>query len=171
MAAFFGLDLFDPSASDEPATSTDDSDLLLSASELEQRERKIPPRSKTAVDLRAEASKYPIGTVRIRCVEIALPKQRMERDDNMFIMIPFPRTRMASAHSEGDFSSLPPEPQQGNIEYKLKLINPTEQRLQHLVTQMKWRLREGQGTSTSPCRKESSSSERSFLKREIALTF
>ena len=78
---------------------------------------------------------------------------------------------MASAHSEGDFSSLPPEPQQGNIEYKLKLINPTEQRLQHLVTQMKWRLREGQGTSTSPCRKESSSSERSFLKREIALTF
>ncbi len=86
MAAFFGLDLFDPSASDEPATSTDDSDLLLSASELEQRERKIPPRSKTAVDLRAEASKYPIGTVRIRRVEIV----RIKRDVNMFIMIPFP---------------------------------------------------------------------------------
>ena len=55
------------------------------------------------------------------------------------------RTRMASSHSEGDFSSLPPEPQQGNIEYKLKLVNPTSQRLEHLVTQMKWRLREGQG--------------------------
>ncbi len=55
------------------------------------------------------------------------------------------RTRMASSHSEGDFSSLPPEPQQGNVEYKLKLINPTSQRLEHLVTQMKWRLREGQG--------------------------
>ena len=54
---------------------------------------------------------------------------------------------MASAHSEGDFSSLPPEPQQGNVEYKLKLVNPTSQRLQHLVTQMKWRLREGQGRS------------------------
>ena len=65
-------------------------------------------------------SDFPVGTVRIR-------------------------TRMHSSHSEGDFSSLPPEPQQGNIEYKLKLINPTPQRLEHLVTQMKWRLREGQG--------------------------
>lgn len=40
---------------------------------------------------------------------------------------------------------LPPEPQLGNIEYKLKLINPSSQRFEHLVTQMKWRLREGQG--------------------------
>ncbi len=47
--------------------------------------------------------------------------------------------------SEGDFMSLPPEPQQGNIEYKLKLVNPSNHRLEHLVTQMKWRLREGQG--------------------------
>ena len=77
-----------------------------------------PVRSRTSVDLRA--AKDPIGTVRIR-------------------------TRIKSSHSEGDFSSLPPEPQQGNIEYKLKLVNPTSQRLEHLVTQMKWRLREGQG--------------------------
>lgn len=41
--------------------------------------------------------------------------------------------------------SLPPEPQLGNIEYKLKLINPSKQRFEHLVTQMKWRLREGHG--------------------------
>ncbi|XP_076231123.1 GTP-binding protein 2 [Calliopsis andreniformis] len=40
---------------------------------------------------------------------------------------------------------LPPEPEQGNIEYKLKLINPSSQRFEHLVTQMKWRLREGNG--------------------------
>ncbi|XP_061502370.1 GTP-binding protein 2 [Anopheles gambiae] len=40
---------------------------------------------------------------------------------------------------------LPPEPQVGNIEYKLKLINPSKQRFEHLVTQMKWRLREGNG--------------------------
>lgn len=40
---------------------------------------------------------------------------------------------------------LPPEPEQGNIEYKLKLISPSSQRFEHLVTQMKWRLREGQG--------------------------
>ncbi|CAG0913245.1 unnamed protein product [Notodromas monacha] len=41
--------------------------------------------------------------------------------------------------------SLPPEPALGNIEYKLKLVNPTRQRFEHLVTQMKWRLREGEG--------------------------
>lgn len=40
---------------------------------------------------------------------------------------------------------LPPEPEHGNIEYKLKLINPSSQRFEHLVTQMKWRLKEGQG--------------------------
>ncbi|XP_043473458.1 GTP-binding protein 2 [Leptopilina heterotoma] len=40
---------------------------------------------------------------------------------------------------------LPPEPEQGNIEYKLKLVNPSSQRFEHLVTQMKWRLREGHG--------------------------
>ena len=38
---------------------------------------------------------------------------------------------------------LPPEAAEGNIEYKLKLINPSQSRFEHLVTQMKWRLREG----------------------------
>jgi len=42
-------------------------------------------------------------------------------------------------------SELPPEEEEGNIEYKLKLVNPTEFRVEHLVTQMKWRLEEGQG--------------------------
>ncbi|XP_033207312.1 GTP-binding protein 2 isoform X2 [Belonocnema kinseyi] len=47
---------------------------------------------------------------------------------------------------DGDLEDrLPPEPEQGNIEYKLKLINPSSQRFEHLVTQMKWRLREGHG--------------------------
>ena len=40
---------------------------------------------------------------------------------------------------------LPPECADGNIEYKLKLINPSASRFEHLVTQMKWRLREGSG--------------------------
>ncbi|VUZ56331.1 unnamed protein product [Hymenolepis diminuta] len=40
---------------------------------------------------------------------------------------------------------LPPEPEEGNIEYKLKLIDPTADRLEHLMTQMKWRLNEGGG--------------------------
>lgn len=43
------------------------------------------------------------------------------------------------------FPQLPPEPQLGNVEYKLKLVNPSKQRFEHLVTQLKWRLREGQG--------------------------
>ena len=35
--------------------------------------------------------------------------------------------------------------EEGNVEYKLKLINPSEYRIEHLVTQMKWRLNEGGG--------------------------
>ncbi|XP_016355828.1 GTP-binding protein 2-like isoform X2 [Sinocyclocheilus anshuiensis] len=40
---------------------------------------------------------------------------------------------------------LPPEAEEGNIEYKLKLVNPTQCRFEHLATQMKWRLQEGRG--------------------------
>lgn len=40
---------------------------------------------------------------------------------------------------------LPPEVEEGNVEYKLKLVNPSPSRLEHLVTQMKWRLQEGEG--------------------------
>lgn len=42
-------------------------------------------------------------------------------------------------------TSLPPEVERGNIEYKLKLVDPTPVRFEHLVTQMKWRLQEGFG--------------------------
>ncbi|KAL3875207.1 hypothetical protein ACJMK2_038132 [Sinanodonta woodiana] len=42
-------------------------------------------------------------------------------------------------------ASLPPEVEEGNIEYKLKLVNPSPSRFEHLVTQMKWRLQEGEG--------------------------
>ena len=41
------------------------------------------------------------------------------------------------AASSSKKKNLPPEPQSGNIEYKLKLVNPSEQRIQHLVTQVK----------------------------------
>ncbi|XP_058507457.1 GTP-binding protein 2 [Solea solea] len=40
---------------------------------------------------------------------------------------------------------LPPENEEGNVEYKLKLVNPTHYRFEHLATQMKWRLQEGRG--------------------------
>jgi hypothetical protein len=36
-------------------------------------------------------------------------------------------------------------PSQGNVEYKLKLLNPSPERFTRLVTQMKWRLLEGGG--------------------------
>ncbi|WKY12143.1 hypothetical protein Q1695_003601 [Nippostrongylus brasiliensis] len=51
-------------------------------------------------------------------------------------------TDKRSSESE---NCLPPEMELGNIEYKVKLVNPSSSRLQHLITQMKWRLREGQG--------------------------
>lgn len=38
--------------------------------------------------------------------------------------------------------SIEPEPQEGNTEYKYKLVDVSEDRLTHLVTQMKWRLAE-----------------------------
>lgn len=40
------------------------------------------------------------------------------------------------ASNNNQQKNLPPEPQSGNIEYKLKLVNPSEQRIQHLVTQV-----------------------------------
>jgi len=52
----------------------------------------------------------------------------------------------SSSEDETDFvGSLPPEVERGNIEYKLKLIDPSPTRFERLVTQMKWRLQEGLG--------------------------
>ncbi|EFA86408.1 GTP-binding protein 1 [Heterostelium album PN500] len=39
-------------------------------------------------------------------------------------------------------NNLQPEVEYGNVEYKLKLVNPTEERLEHLVSQLKWRMGE-----------------------------
>ena len=38
-----------------------------------------------------------------------------------------------------------PEDDYGNVEYKLKLVDSSSERLQHLTTQMKFRLEEGKG--------------------------
>ncbi|CAH0698185.1 unnamed protein product [Spodoptera exigua] len=45
------------------------------------------------------------------------------------------------------YGSLPPEPRFGNVEYKLQLVSLCERRFQHLVTQLKWRLRSGGGSA------------------------
>uniref|UniRef100_K3WD69 Elongation factor Tu, chloroplastic n=1 Tax=Globisporangium ultimum (strain ATCC 200006 / CBS 805.95 / DAOM BR144) TaxID=431595 RepID=K3WD69_GLOUD len=42
---------------------------------------------------------------------------------------------------------LPEEIEEGNVEYKLKLIDPAPDRLKHLTTQLHWRLNEGKGTA------------------------
>ncbi|KAJ1148545.1 hypothetical protein NDU88_001373 [Pleurodeles waltl] len=55
------------------------------------------------------------------------------------------RCRKSNNNRQSPASSLPPEAEEGNIEYKLKLVNPSQYRFEHLVTQMKWRLQEGRG--------------------------
>ncbi|XP_061381826.1 GTP-binding protein 2-like [Danaus plexippus] len=56
-------------------------------------------------------------------------------------------TSEASDSGEECYGSLPPEPRFGNVEYKLQLVSPCERRFQHLVTQLKWRLRSGGGSA------------------------
>ncbi|KAI3661035.1 hypothetical protein MP638_004070 [Amoeboaphelidium occidentale] len=50
---------------------------------------------------------------------------------------------MRSLNSDNE--NLPPEVEEGNVEYKLKIIPESSDRFEHLVTQMKWRLAEGNG--------------------------
>ncbi|CDW58662.1 GTP binding protein 2 [Trichuris trichiura] len=52
---------------------------------------------------------------------------------------------LGSPLDENGPENMPPEQSDGNVEYKLKLLNPSPARLQHLISQMKWRLREGHG--------------------------
>ena len=42
---------------------------------------------------------------------------------------------MLSEHT----GKLPKEIEEGNVEYKRQLLNPSHERFEHLVTQMKWR--------------------------------
>ncbi|VEN60060.1 unnamed protein product, partial [Callosobruchus maculatus] len=65
-------------------------------------------------------------------------------------------------------NSLPPEPQLGNVEYKLKIVNPTKQRFEHLVTQLKWRLREGNGEAIYEIGVEDSGILAGLTKRDMS---
>jgi GTP-binding protein 1 len=55
-----------------------------------------------------------------------------------------PVTRRISVGGK-DVDKLPQEVEEGNVEYKLKLVSPTPERFAQLVSQMKWRLTEGMG--------------------------
>jgi len=53
---------------------------------------------------------------------------------------------LALFQEEGDLASdLAPEDDEGSVEYKLMLVEPTEARLQHLITQCAFRVNEGLG--------------------------
>ena len=133
MSSFNGFGLFDPDGQDDDS----DSELLLSASELlEKRSRKPPKRSHTDLDLKPCSSSVPRSNTSLDLKSTLKEGKGLQG---------LGRSRTFSAPVDDDYTYLPPEPQMGNIEYKLKLVNPTQQRLQHLVTQMKWRLREGNG--------------------------
>ncbi|KAI8843606.1 hypothetical protein BC829DRAFT_295626 [Chytridium lagenaria] len=47
-----------------------------------------------------------------------------------------------------DGNTLPQEVEEGNVEYKLKLVDPPPERVEHLITQMKWSLRKD---TAKPC--------------------
>jgi len=135
------LGLFDPGQQDEGPVD-EDNDMFLSASELLDKKPKLkfkkskgPPRSATSADLKKDGK----VSVIVKSSQHPLLQNtgRLTRSKSF--------TKNVTADGEDDFTYLPPEPQMGNIEYKLKLVNPSATRLEHLVTQMKWRLREGNG--------------------------
>jgi hypothetical protein len=65
-------------------------------------------------------------------------KKRVLQDQMDFLGLFDPRTADESGDVHDDFTDqLPPEPQVGNVEYKLKLVNPSKQRFEHLVTQVR----------------------------------
>jgi len=139
MSGFDGFGFFDPGLQDENS----DEDIFLSASEL--LEKKKPKksaamsRSKSGVNFKKSSSASSGVSRSVTSLDL---KSAVRAGKGL-------RNRTKSENPNGvadeDYTYLPPEPQMGNIEYKLKLVNPSATRLEHLVTQMKWRLREGNG--------------------------
>ncbi|KAF9504270.1 hypothetical protein BS47DRAFT_1355401 [Hydnum rufescens UP504] len=76
-------------------------------------------------------------------------------DDELLSVVAYPRSPWEAlspslSPSSGIFdiesvAQLAPEIEEGNVEYKLKLCNPTPERFTRLVTQLKWRLLAGTG--------------------------
>ena len=142
MGSFEAFGLFDPNSQEEDL----DDDMFLSASEILEKKKLSKkagklPRSNTDLHLKKTSS-----------VNHAVPRSNTSLDlkktikeHKGLIVKGVGRSRTFSAPIDEDYNYLPPEPQMGNIEYKLKLVNPSATRLEHLVTQMKWRLREGAG--------------------------
>ncbi|KAJ3159254.1 GTP binding protein [Geranomyces michiganensis] len=58
---------------------------------------------------------------------------------------PPPISRQSFMDSQAEGLMMPPEVEQGNVEYKLQLVNTPPERIEHLISQLKWRLAEGYG--------------------------
>ena len=142
MGSFEAFGLFDPNSEEDDQ----DDDMFLSASEILEKRKSSKkggqlPRSNTDIHLKKTST-----------VNHAVPRSNSSLDlkktikeHKGLIVKGVGRSRTFSAPIDEDYNYLPPEPQMGNIEYKLKLVNPSATRLEHLVTQMKWRLRGGAG--------------------------
>ena len=143
MASFEAFGLFDPNDQED----SQDEDMLLSASELLEKKKRNKKssssgkltRSSTDLHLKKTASSQ------VPRSNTSLDLKKTLKEHKGLIVKGVGRSRTFSAPIDDDYTYLPPEPQMGNIEYKLKLVNPSATRLEHLVTQMKWRLREGNG--------------------------
>lgn len=122
------LSLFGPSADDDCTVDTDD-DYYFNDPHLPHQHHPTDDPSKTHPCARTPNT----------------PPTNHQRSGAAAVAAASPKSRPDTALMDFDRGRLPPEPQLGNIEYKLKLIEPSAQRFEHLVTQMKWRLREGNG--------------------------
>eukprot|EP01135_Chromosphaera_perkinsii_P000755 Nk52_evm43s151 gene=Nk52_evmTU43s151 len=68
-----------------------------------------------------------------------------ESDITGLFGIPVGGKKCKSKPPSSQIKCLPPEVEEGNVEYKLKLLGVLPLRLEHLITQMQWRLKEGNG--------------------------
>ena len=70
----------------------------------------------------------------------------LEKKLDDFIQYMYPENTQTDKISKNKvIRSFEKEDDEGNIEYKLKLVKPTDDRLDHLTTQMKFRIGEGGG--------------------------
>lgn len=53
------------------------------------------------------------------------------------------KSKLMEADETGNGLRLPREIESGPVEYKRSLVSPSLERLNHLTSQLKWRLREG----------------------------
>jgi len=84
-------------------------------------------------------------TQKIEQIMKAISEEVQKEDEDLLETLDQERLSKIDLFRTDDAPYLEPEKEEGNIEYKLKLVDPTPERFQHLVSQLKWRLGEGMG--------------------------